>query len=219
MPRTALLAGASGLVGGHCLRRLLADDAYERVTTLGRRTLPLMHPKLVQRTLEFHRLADLPDFPRARDVFCCLGTTMKQAGSAEAFYRVDFTHVYELARLAARHGAQQFLLVSAIGAHPRSWIFYNRVKGEVEEAVARLPFKGIHIFRPSLLLGDRGEHRPGERLAAAVMPALAFVLVGPLRKYRSILAEDVAAAMTRVAREERPGVHVYQGASLSSRGG
>ncbi len=219
MPRTALLAGASGLVGGHCLRRLLADDVYTCVTTLGRRAVPHTHPKLLQRTIEFHRLAELPDFPRAHDVFCCLGTTMKQAGSAEAFYRVDFTYVHELARLAARHGAQQFLLVSAVGANPRSKILYNRVKGEVEAAVSRLPFRGVHIFRPSLLLGERREHRAGERLAIALMPAIVVLLIGPLRKYRPLPADAVAAAMIRVAHAERPGVHVYQGARLSSHGG
>jgi uncharacterized protein YbjT (DUF2867 family) len=208
--RTALLAGATGLVGSHCLELLLHDDAYGQVTVLGRRKLGTTHRKLVQRVVDFDRLAELGDVPRVDDVFCCLGTTMKQAGSEEAFRRVDFTYVYELARLASRHRAGQFLLVSALGANRQSRVFYNRVKGEVEEAVRKLPFDGVHIFRPSLLLGDRRESRPGERLAILAGRALGFVFVGPLGKYRPIAARAVAAAMVRIAKEAARGVHVYE---------
>jgi uncharacterized protein YbjT (DUF2867 family) len=208
--RTALLAGATGLVGGHCLELLLHDDAYGQVTVLGRRELGTTHRKLVQRVADFDRLAELGDVPRVEDVFCCLGTTMKQAGSEEAFRRVDFTYVYELARLASRHRAGQFLLVSALGANSQSRVFYNRVKGEVEEAVRKLPFDGVHIFRPSLLLGDRRESRPGERLAILAGRALGFVFVGPLGRYRPIAARAVAAAMVRIAKEAARGVHVYE---------
>jgi uncharacterized protein YbjT (DUF2867 family) len=208
--RTALLAGATGLVGGHCLELLLHDDAYGQVTVLGRRELGTTHRKLVQRVVDFDRLAEFGDIPRVDDVFCCLGTTMRQAGSEEAFRRVDFTYVYELARLASRHRAGQFLLVSALGANRQSRVFYNRVKGEVEEAVRKLPFDGVHIFRPSLLLGDRRESRPGERLAILAGRALGFVFVGPLGRYRPIAARAVAAAMVRIAKEAARGVHVYE---------
>jgi uncharacterized protein YbjT (DUF2867 family) len=208
--RTALLAGATGLVGGHCLDLLLHDDAYGQVTVLGRRELGTTHRKLVQRVVDFDRLAELDDVPRVDDVFCCLGTTMKQAGSEEAFRRVDFTYVYELVRLASRHRAGQFLLVSALGANRQSRVFYNRVKGEVEEAVRKLPFDGVHIFRPSLLLGDRRESRPGERLAILAGRALGFVFIGPLGRYRPIAARAVAAAMVRIAKEAARGVHVYE---------
>lgn len=214
--RTALVAGASGLVGGHCLRLLLDDATSAQVIALVRRALPVTHPKLVQRLVDFDRLAELPDFPRVNDVFCCLGTTMKRAGSRDAFYQVDFTYVYELARLASRHGAAQFLLVSASGANPGSRIFYNRVKGEVEEAVKRVPFAGIHIFRPSLLLGDRVEHRPGERLAIALARPISFALVGPLRKYRPIEAQTVARAMVAIARAERPGINVLESHAITA---
>jgi uncharacterized protein YbjT (DUF2867 family) len=208
--RTALLAGATGLVGGHCLELLLHDDTYGQVTVLGRREFGTTHRKLVQRVVDFDRLAELGDVPRVDDVFCCLGTTMKQAGSEEAFRRVDFTYVYELARLASRHRAGQFLLVSALGANRQSRVFYNRVKDEVEEAVRKLPFDGVHIFRPSLLLGDRRESRPGERLAILAGRALGFVFVGPLGRYRPIAARAVAAAMVRIAKEAARGVHVYE---------
>src|SRR2546422_227594 len=131
--RTALLAGATGLVGGHVLRLLLADESYQKITVLSRRGLPVTSPKLQQRLIDFDHLADL-DVPRVDDVFCCLGTTIKKAGSQEAFRKVDFGYVEALARIAARAGAKQFLLVSAIGADAKSRVFYSRVKGETEAA-------------------------------------------------------------------------------------
>jgi uncharacterized protein YbjT (DUF2867 family) len=208
--RTALVAGASGLVGGHVLRCLLEDPEYERVTVLARRDLPIAHKKLEQRVLAFDRLAQMADFPRVHDVFCCLGTTIKRAGSQEAFRKVDHALVVELARVAVRHRASQFLLVTALGADPRSRVFYNRVKGEVEEAVRRFAFDAIHIFRPSLLLGKRTESRPAERMAVMVSPLIAWAFVGPLARYRPIKAERVARAMVRTAREATRGVHVHE---------
>jgi len=212
--RTALVAGASGLVGGHLLRLLLEDRDYERVTSLGRRELPLTHKKLAQRVVDFDRLAEVADVPRVHDVFCCLGTTIRKAGSQEAFRKVDYGYPLELARVAVRHRASQFLLVTALGANPGSRIFYNRVKGEVEEAVKRLQFDGIHIFRPSLLVGKRAESRPAERLTVALVPLVAWAFVGPLRAYRPIRADRVARAMVRVAKEAGRGVHVYESRDL-----
>ncbi len=214
MTRTALVAGASGLVGGHLLRLLLEDRDYERVTSLGRRELPLTHKKLAQRVVDFDRLAEVADVPRVHDVFCCLGTTIRKAGSQEAFRKVDYGYPLELARVAVRHRASQFLLVTALGANPGSRIFYNRVKGEVEEAVKRLQFDGIHIFRPSLLVGKRAESRPAERLTVALVPLVAWAFVGPLRAYRPIRADRVARAMVRVAKEAGRGVHVYESRDL-----
>lgn len=208
--RTALVAGASGLVGSHVLRLLLEDPAYTRVTILARRELPLAQKKLEQRVVGFDRLAQIADFPRVQDVFCCLGTTMKQAGSPEAFRTVDYTYVVELARVAVRHRASQFLVVTALGANARSRIFYNRVKGETEEAVRRLQFDGIQIFRPSMLIGARAESRPAERAAGILSPLVAWALVGPLARYRPIKAEAVARALVRVAREAPRGTHVYE---------
>ena len=114
-----------------------------------------------------------------------------------------------LARLCARHGAKQFLLVSAIGANPASRIFYNRVKGEAEAAVRAAGFAATQVFQPSLLLGNRGESRPAERLGILVGGALGFVFAGPLRRYRPIPAATVAAAMVKAAKKARPGAHVY----------
>ncbi len=191
------------------LRLLLEDRGYQRVTVLARRELPLRHQKLAQRVVDFDQLAAVTDFPRVHDVFCCLGTTMKQARSPQAFRTVDFTYVVELARVAVRHRASQFLLVTALGADPGSRVFYSRVKGEVEEAVTRLQFDGIQIFRPSLLVGKRAERRLGEQVAFVLGALTSWALVGPLRKYRPIAAETVARAMVRIAHDAPRGVHVY----------
>ena len=208
--RTALVAGGSGLVGGQVLQQLLDDPDYDRVTALTRRDLALTHRKLVQRVVDFDRLALIGDFPRVHDVFCCLGTTIKQAGSQEAFRKVDLTYVAELGRMAVRHRASQFLLVTALGADPGSRVFYNRVKGEAEAAVRRLQFDGIQVFRPSLLLGARAQSRPAERIAMVLSPLVAWMLVGPLAKYRPVKAATVARAMVRIAREAPRGAHVYE---------
>ena len=209
--RTALLAGATGLVGGHCLTRLLAEPTYTRVITLGRRRLERADSKLEQRVVALDQLGTAGfEFPRATDVFCCLGTTMKQAGSEAAFRQVDFTFVVSLAGLALGSGAQQFLLVSSLGASPTSRIFYSRVKGETEAAITALPFAGRQIFRPSILVGERAERRAGESLGSAMMRGAAFAMVGPLRKYRPIAAATVAEAMVRVALRAPRGINIYE---------
>lgn len=210
MNRTALLAGATGLVGSHALQRLLADATWGHVVTVGRRTVSQRHDKLEQRMLDLGALDAVDDLPHADDVFCCLGTTIKQAGSQPAFRRVDHDFVVALARAGLRLGATQFLLVSAIGADPASRIFYSRVKGEAEAAVRQLPYRGVQVFRPSLLLGERAEFRFGERVAAWVAPALPLFLPGPFRRYRPIRAAAVARAMVRIAREAPRGPNVFE---------
>lgn len=206
MRTTALIAGASGLVGGRLLELLLASPDYERVATLGRRPLPLSHPKLEQKTVDFAAL-DAAAI-RGDELFCCLGTTIKKAGGREAFRRVDFDAVLALATLAAQNGVHHFFLVSSMGADEHSAAFYSRVKGEIEKAVTTLPFEGVHIFRPSLLLGARSESRPAEALAQALSPLLSPLCVGPLRPYRPIEAETVARAMLAAARVARPGLEI-----------
>jgi uncharacterized protein YbjT (DUF2867 family) len=210
MIRTALLAGATGLVGSHVLEFLLAADGWSRVVTVGRRSVAQNHEKLEQRILDLGAIEAVSDLPHADDVFCCLGTTIRQAGSQQAFRRVDHDFVVGLARAGIRVGATQFLLVSAIGADPESRIFYSRVKGEAETAVRRLPYRAVQIFRPSLLLGKRAEFRFGERLAMLVAPVLPVFLPGALRRYRPVDASSVAWAMVNVAREARRGTNVYE---------
>jgi uncharacterized protein YbjT (DUF2867 family) len=212
--RSALLLGATGLVGGHCLELLLAARAYARVVVLARRRLEREQPGLEQHVVNFDRLADHADLFRVDDVFCCLGTTIRKAGSREAFRRVDLLYPREAARLAAAAGARHFLLVSAVAADPASRVFYNRVKGEVEQAVRSLPFEAVTLARPSLLLGERAELRPGERIAGWVSKPLAPLMRGPLARYRPIHARTVAAALVRAALERRPGVRVVESEEL-----
>ena len=210
MSRTALLAGATGLVGSHVLELLLADETWSRVVTVGRRPTSLHHGKLEQRVLDLGAIEAQGDLPRADDVFCCLGTTIKQAGSQDAFRRVDHDFVVGLARAGLRIGATQFLLISAIGADPQSRVFYSRVKGDAEAAVRRLPYRAVQIFRPGLLLGNRSEFRWGERIAMLAVPLLHPFLLGGLRRYHSIQAGDVARAMVRIAREAPRGPNVWE---------
>ena len=180
-----------------------------------RRPLPHTNQKLEQHIVDFDRLgAAGTECPAADDVFCCLGTTMKRAGSRPAFRQVDFTYVVSLAGLALGRGAKQFLLVSSLGANPNSPVFYSRVKGETEAAVTALPFEGRQIFRPSILLGERAEHRPGERAGIVVMRGLSFALQGPLRKYRPIGADTVARAMVRVALAAPRGVNIFESSEI-----
>jgi uncharacterized protein YbjT (DUF2867 family) len=206
--RTALLFGATGLVGGELLELLLADSAYRQVTVIGRRQLPLQSDKLRQVVADLDEIETLGDCFAVDDVFCCLGTTIKKAKSREAFRRVDFAYPLKIAAMAKQSGAG-FFVISAVGADAGSPFFYNKVKGELEQALKGLALPALHIFRPSLLLGDRAELRIGERLAAIVMKPLSFMLTGPLRKYRPIPARTVAAAMLQAAEDGRAGVFTH----------
>ena len=143
-------------------------------------------------------------------MFCCLGTTMKKAGSKDAFYKVDFTYSNEIARLTAANQCQQFLLVSAIGAYSNSVFFYNKVKGQLEEAVKHYPFESIHIFRPAVLVGEREESRFGEGLAIKLGSAFNFLTSGVLLKYRPIEGKKVALAMVKKALAAEEGIHTYE---------
>jgi len=195
--RSALLVGATGLVGSFLLQRLLASERYARVTVWARRDVGKTHPKLKVEIVDFERLEERR--VEAEDVFCCLGTTIKQAGSQAAFRRVDYGYPVALARAAARGGAKRLLVVSALGANPDATMFYNRVKGEMEEAV-RAGVPQTILFRPSLLSGRRAEERLGEKVGLVVGSIL-----GPLLgKYRPIHADIVAAAMLNAAEEDRP---------------
>jgi uncharacterized protein YbjT (DUF2867 family) len=207
--RRAWLAGATGVVGGYCLDALLADPAYGDVHTFARRSLSRIDAKLMTHTIDFDRLASLSAAPAVDDAFCCLGTTMKQAGSRAAFERVDYEYVRAWAELAVRAGASQFLLVSAVGADPKSAVYYSRIKGRAEEAVQALPFRAVHLFRPSLLLGPRSEQRTGESISKAVVPLFAPLLLGPFAKYRPVHARDVALRMVAVAKQDQRGRHIH----------
>lgn len=207
--KTALIAGASGLTGSFCLQLLLQNPAYKTVISLVRKPVPLTHEKLKQITVNFDCLEDHADAIAADDVFCCLGTTIKKAGSQANFRKVDYDYVVNTAKAALNNGAKRFLLVSAMGASAGSSIFYSRVKGETEDAIQQLAYDEVHIFRPSLLLGNRHEHRLGESMAMAAFKVIGFAMLGPLAKYKGIEAADVAKAMVAVAQSGKKGMHIY----------
>ena len=204
-----LLAGATGLVGGHCLSALLADDAFSQVTVFSRRPLTQTHPKLTVQILDFERLRDYTGLVQTDAVLCCLGTTHRAAGSPEAFAKVDHIYVAEPARLAAARGASRFILVSAVGADPASPVFYHRVKGRAEAAVSELHFKAVHLLRPSLLLGEHPEPRPAEDWSKKLAPFWSLFAWGPLSRYRLVPAEVVAARMVELAKGTEEGVHIH----------
>ena len=196
----ALIAGATGLVGGRCVARLLAHPAYDRVTVLSRRPLALSHVKLRVELVDFEGLK-MPG-ERCDEIFCCLGTTIRQAGSREMFRHVDHDLPVALARLGKTAGAHKFMMVSALGADAESAVFYSRVKGETERDVAAVGLDKVIFMRPSLLIGERVEHRRGEKVGIFLGRLLSPLLTGALRKYRPITAEEVAAAMLYAANHE-----------------
>jgi uncharacterized protein YbjT (DUF2867 family) len=205
-----LLVGATGLVGSHVLRQALADARVERVVAPARRALP-EHPKLEPQLVDFEHLPAEAPWWRADALICTLGTTIKTAGSREAFRRVDHDYPLAVARLARQHGTPTYVLNSAMGANASSGIFYNRVKGELERALADVGFSSLTYVRPGLIGGDREEFRPAERAATVALRAL-----GPLlpRRFRLNPAEKIARALIEAALRAEPGVHVVNSESL-----
>ena len=208
--RNALIAGATGLVGSSLLKKLLADDQYSTIVIITRKSMDVKHPKLIQKQIDFDKIESIKLDFQVDDVFCTLGTTIKTAGSQDAFYKVDFTYVVNLGKWCASNGVQRFMLVSAMGSNLKSGIFYNRVKGEMETAVSELNIPQIQIFRPSLLMGDRTEKRGGEKIAQVVMGSLGFLFAGPLLKYKGIHADVVAKAMIKSAKADAKGFAVFE---------
>jgi uncharacterized protein YbjT (DUF2867 family) len=219
-----LLAGASGLVGSRVLAALLATARGPRVLAPVRRPLPTTHRRLT--VLE----ADLADAagdaaladrlraatPKLATYVCCLGTTIRTAGSREAFLAVDRDLVLRLGAVARELGARQAVFVSSVGASAQSGNFYLRVKGETERGLAALGFERIDVLRPGLLIGERSESRRVERLAQRFLPKLDVLLPGRLQRYRSIAADDVAAAAVALLGTSAKGVHVHEFAALEA---
>jgi uncharacterized protein YbjT (DUF2867 family) len=203
--KTAVVAGSSGMIGSELCRQLaLANSGFDRVVALTRRPLDFSYPKVTEQKADLGRL-DQIDVRPVDAAFCALGTTIKAAGSQEAFRSVDYGYVVEFARFAKSTGAKTFVLLTSVDSSPKSPNFYLRVKGEAESAVEAAGFASLYIFRPSLLMGNRKELRTGERIGIVAARALAFALVGPLRKYRAMEAETVAGGMRGAAMESRPG--------------
>ena len=199
--KTALVIGATGLVGNNLVRQLTESALYERVTVLTRRPLAWQHPRLQETNYDFDRPNSL--LVQADHIFCCLGTTIRQAGSRDAFRKVDYQYPMDIAQMGRSNGASLFAIVTSMGADAASTFFYNRVKGEVERDLAALNYPALLIFRPSLLLGQRRDFRLGERVGEGFMRLLAPLIPA---KYRAVEASSVAAAMIKYVKEGESGV-------------
>jgi uncharacterized protein YbjT (DUF2867 family) len=208
--RVALVAGGSGLVGSKLLPILLSSPQYSRIHALARRALPTDNPRLANRVVRFDAPLEtqLNNF-QCNDAFCCLGTTIKNAGSQAAFRAVDHDLIIKFASFALSAGAERLVVVSSVGANPTSKNFYLRVKGETEKALESLRFRALDILQPSMLLGARRELRVLELVAQPAMRVASVLLVGEWSRYRAIDAAAVAAAMYGSARSMKRGVHRY----------
>ncbi|WP_404449551.1 oxidoreductase [Sutcliffiella horikoshii] len=208
--RSALLIGATGLVGAYVKKEILKNSDYVNLTTFVRNETNETHPKLKEVKIEFDEMANYMEHFKVDDLFICLGTTIKKAGTQENFRKVDFDYVVEAARLAKESGVGKIAVVSAIGADENSRFFYNKVKGEMERAVSEIGIASTYFFRPSLLLGDRKEFRLGERIGEVLGRTIQPVLRGKLKKYRSVHGQTVAIAMVRFLKDGRDGVHMVE---------
>lgn len=203
--KKALILGASGLVGGHLLTLLLRDEMYQSVISLGRKSIRAQHPKLFQLNVDFEKLDEQVENFKVDQVFCCLGTTLQKAKSRKAFARCDRDYVVKAAKLSAAQNVSHFLVVSALGASEHSAFFYNRTKGEMEKLVYEEGPSKITFIRPSLLLGQRDcdDHRPVEAMAQKLLGKISRAFVGPLKAYRPVKAQSVAALIHQLAKGEK----------------
>lgn len=234
MGKTAILLGASGLVGNEVLKQLLCEiDAavafrtkpstmeqgkpmeslsgiFEKIKIFVRKPIAFEHPKLEQVVIEFDAIDNYCDLIKGDVLFCCIGTTIKTAGSKDSFKKVDYTYPLDFAKIAKQNGIEKFLLISSIGADKTSSNFYLKVKGEIEEALTKLNFKALIILRPSMLLGDRKEFRFGEAAGKVVMKLFSFAFIGKLKKYKAIEASTVASAMIQLSKLKTTGNSIVQ---------
>lgn len=207
--RSALVVGATGLVGSSLLKLLCESKEYAAVNVISRRPLDYTHPKLVVKLREFDQIAD-QDIEFAHEVFCCLGTTMKKAGSKQQFEKVDFEYPLTIAAIAKNRGIDHFIVISAMGANEKALAYYSQVKGKLEAELIKMDFPQLSIVRPSLITGERQEFRLGETVGDKVLKVLNPILAGPMKKLRSIPADQIALAMKVIALYgTKPKVAIY----------
>lgn len=205
----AIIAGATGLIGSNLLDQLLNHPAYSKITAIVRTEMPKQHPKLQQLVVDFERLENHQSHIIGDVVFCVLGTTKSKTPDKAQYRKVDYQYPLDIAFIAQQNGASQYHLVSAMGANTNSSIFYSKLKGEVERDLKTIPFKTVHIYRPSLLDGERKEHRSMEGMMIGMMRILNPLLIGSLKKYRSIKIETVASAMLKQSLNPSAGIFTY----------
>ena len=203
--KTAIIIGASGLTGQSLLNQLLQDEQFDTVILFLRKELNIVHPKLVQHCIDFNALDAYKDLIKGDVVFCCLGTTIKTAGSQVAFKKVDYTYPTEFAKIEKQNNVSTFCLQSSLGADSKSTNFYLKVKGETEDFIRQLNFVSFASFRPSMLLGNRTEFRLGENIGKIVMQGLSFMFIGKLKRYKAIHVNQVASAMIKHSTANKTG--------------
>ena len=206
------VGGATGLVGSH-LMQILVNHPEHQITALTRKEITFgnnFHNHINQLIVDWDHLKAYADKMQAEAYICCLGTTIRDAGSPEAFKKVDYDYVLNFAKIAEQNNAKKLLVISANGADPSSTIFYSRIKGEMEVALEKLKIPQIQIFRPSLLIGHRPKPRSGEGLAQKIFPYIDRILIGPLEKYQSIPASKVAEGLYQALTMDRPGFYRYE---------
>lgn len=213
---TAVVLGATGLVGEQLLRQLLDDGAFSKVRILVRRPIQMSHAKLETVITDFNNLHLYRMALGSGDcIFCCVGTTRsKVKGDMEAYRKVDYDIPVNAAKMGKNSGFKKYLLVSAVGADRKASNFYLKLKGEVEHDIAEQNFESFHAFRPSILLGDRKEFRLGEKIGKGVMQAISFAFAGGLKKYKGINAADVAKAMVTAAKSDKKGMFLHHYADM-----
>lgn len=213
--KSALVIGATGLVGKELTKRLLSADDYSEIRIISRNPTGFNDFRIKETLVDFDNLSDVKEKFDVDDVFCCIGTTMRKAGSEERFIQIDYGYPMQIAKYVLESGKlKKFLIVTAVGANPESSIFYNQVKGELERDLKKLGLPALYIFRPSLLLGERKEFRFWESVGKAFSAFLSFFLIGSEKKVWAIQSGQVAAAMVQIAQTGEEGVHFYEPAKI-----
>lgn len=203
MGKTAIVLGASGLVGSELLSKLLVNEDYSKIKVLVRKSFPIVNSKVEELIVDFNHSEKFADKVTGDVLFCCIGTTIKTAGSKEAFIKVDYTIPAEAAKIAKQNHVKSVVLISSLGADKNSSNFYLQVKGDVEEALQQLNFDSLIIVRPSMLLGDRKEFRLGELIGKFFMKLFSFIFIGGIKKYKAIEAKVVAKAMIELSKNQK----------------
>lgn len=214
--RSALIFGASGLVGGYLLDILLSNPNYHTIISIGRKQLDLNQPKLRQVIANIDTIEDQKSLFKVQDIYCCLGTTIKKAKSRKEFRKTDFEYVLKIANLSVEYDAENFAVISSIGANKNAGNFYLRTKGEMEEALSSINFKALYIFRPSMLLGKRKEFRFGELTGKFLLRIFSFLLIGRLKNYKGIHAKTVAISMISNVLSGKRGIHILESHQIKS---
>jgi len=210
MQKTALLIGATGLVGEQCLTELLSSVAYEKVIAFTRKKIESKKAKFENIVTDFENLDLIATQIKADDVFCAMGTTIGKAGSQDAFKKVDYEIPLKVAEIAKRNGAKRFVLVSSLGADASSMVFYSKTKGALEESLKALKFESLIILRPSILLGNRKEVRFGESIGRVVAEKFSFLFAGPLKKYKGTPADLLARLMVSLTQEKTTDTRIIE---------